>query len=78
MQAIAYANEERMKGNKVVLQDLSGIENIDQMTKSLQMSPILSEPERKSKMGKLLTMAMPKGRIFEEAAGRCGRLATSS
>ncbi|MGB9941597.1 ATP phosphoribosyltransferase regulatory subunit, partial [Bacillus subtilis] len=33
-QAIAYANEERMKGNKVVLQDLSGIENIDQMTKS--------------------------------------------
>ncbi|MFC9310529.1 hypothetical protein ACFTWH_25315 [Streptomyces sp. NPDC057011] len=23
-----------MKGNKVVLQDLSGIENIDQMTKS--------------------------------------------
>ncbi|MCP6682192.1 ATP phosphoribosyltransferase regulatory subunit [Bacillus nakamurai] len=33
-QAILFAEEERARGRKVVLQDLSGIENIDHMTKS--------------------------------------------
>ncbi|MEC1438090.1 ATP phosphoribosyltransferase regulatory subunit [Bacillus sonorensis] len=32
-EAIKFAGEERRKGKKVVLQDLAGIENIDQMTK---------------------------------------------
>lgn len=35
-EAIKFAEEERCKGRKVVVQDLSGIENIDQMTKSFQ------------------------------------------
>lgn len=33
-QAILFAEEERARGRKVVLQDLAGIENIDHMTKS--------------------------------------------
>ncbi|ATH93397.1 ATP phosphoribosyltransferase regulatory subunit [Bacillus glycinifermentans] len=36
VEAIQFAEEERRKGKKVVLQDLAGIENIDQMTKSFQ------------------------------------------
>ncbi|MGN9866722.1 ATP phosphoribosyltransferase regulatory subunit [Bacillus swezeyi] len=35
-EAIKFAEEERCKGRKVIVQDLSGIENIDQMTKSFQ------------------------------------------
>ena len=31
---ILFAEEERARGRKVVLQDLAGIENIDHMTKS--------------------------------------------
>ncbi|MGE6630164.1 ATP phosphoribosyltransferase regulatory subunit [Bacillus sp. NPDC077027] len=34
LEAFAFAAEERKKGKKIVLQDLSGIENIDAMTKS--------------------------------------------
>ncbi|MFN2744403.1 MULTISPECIES: ATP phosphoribosyltransferase regulatory subunit [Bacillus] len=35
-EAIKFAEEERLKGKKVVVQDLAGIENIDRMTKSFQ------------------------------------------
>ncbi|TWK25393.1 ATP phosphoribosyltransferase regulatory subunit [Bacillus licheniformis] len=35
-EAIRFAEEERGKGKKVVMQDLAGIGDIDQMTKSFQ------------------------------------------
>ena len=69
-EAIVLATQKRKEGIKVVLQDINGVTDIDACTKVYNEVCDASWKRREgaSAMKEPLIFAMPKGRIFEEAA----------
>ena len=64
-EAFQLAEKMHEQGKRTVLQDINGVKNLDAYTKNSRIQPIYLEGVP---MNNVLTIAMPKGRIFEEAA----------
>ena len=69
-EAFQLAKKMHAEGKRAVLQDINGVKNLDAYTNKFDRYHLSDWESRKGActMNRMLTIAMPKGRIFEEAA----------